>query len=323
MHGLRRALRLHASTPCSRGFRPIHHVVFRAPAWLRLSTIVFLAGAATPRLLAVSGITYTNGQDRTSSGTISAGNLTLTLGSGSATQSGVFSGVGGIAKTGAGTLSLTATNAFSWTTLVNAGTLLVNGPLQAACVVTVNSGGTLGGSGTIGGATTVASGGTLAPGNSPGLLTFSSSLTLSSGSNLTFEINGTGRGPTYDTVNATGLTTLGGTLSLVFGSTIANGTTLDLYGLTSGSSGNFDFLTSSGGYFGNFTNDGGIWTLTSGAQRLTFTSSTGDLAFSASAIPEPSSYAALAGLTALGLAALRRRRLNHLVAERLTNHRSR
>ena len=69
-----------------------------------------------------------------------------------------------------------------------------------------------------------------------------------------------------------------------------------------------DFLTGSGSYTGSFTNDGGTWTLTSGAQLLTFTQSTGDLAFSASAIPEPSTYAALAGLTALGLAAYRRRR---------------
>ena len=76
-------------------------------------------------------------------------------------------------------------------TTVNGGTLIVNGSIVAP--VTVNSGGTLGGTGTIANTVTVNSGGTIAPGTSPGILN-TGTLTLTAGSTLTVEINGTDGG---------------------------------------------------------------------------------------------------------------------------------
>ena len=83
----------------------------------------------------------------------------------------------GLAKTGAGTLTLGGTNTFTGATTVSQGTLSVTGAINAASGVAIASGGALGGTGTVG-AATVASGGTLAPG-----VAGAGSLTLSS---LTF-----------------------------------------------------------------------------------------------------------------------------------------
>lgn len=80
--------------------------------------------------------------------------------------------------------TLTGTGTFSTSATIASGTLLVNGQL-ASPLVTVQSGGTLGGVGTIVGATTVASGGTLAPGNGGsvfGPLTVQGSLTFAAAS---------------------------------------------------------------------------------------------------------------------------------------------
>ncbi|NBR64242.1 MAG: hypothetical protein EBT77_08080, partial [Verrucomicrobia bacterium] len=89
-------------------------------------------------------------------------------------------------KTGAGLLRLTGANTFSGTTAVSQGTLTVDGSLAGG--VSVASGSLLKGSGTIGGASTV--NGTLAAGNSPGQMTFSSDLSLGSGSNIVWELFG-------------------------------------------------------------------------------------------------------------------------------------
>jgi autotransporter-associated beta strand protein len=80
----------------------------------------------------------------------------------------------------------------------------------------VNNGGTLAGNGSVAGAVTVASGGVIAPGNTAvGTLTLPTSLTLSSGSLLTFEFNAT---PANDQVDASatsgGLTINGGSITL-------------------------------------------------------------------------------------------------------------
>ncbi len=64
-------------------------------------------------------------------------------------------------------------------------------------------------------------------------------------------------------------------------------------------------MVASGSYSGLFMNNDGVWTLDSGQQTLTFDQTTGDL--SITAVPEPSTYAALLGAAALGLAAWRRR----------------
>jgi fibronectin-binding autotransporter adhesin len=92
-----------------------------------------------------------------------------------------------LVKKDLGTLTLTGTNNYSGTTLVNAGTLVINGDNSGATnTLTIDAGATLMGSGIIGGATTV--NGMLKPGNSPGTLTFDASLTLGATSETTFEI---------------------------------------------------------------------------------------------------------------------------------------
>jgi fibronectin-binding autotransporter adhesin len=88
---------------------------------------------------------------------------------------------------GSGVQTLSGSNNYSGTTLVNSGTLIINGDNSAATnTLTVDAGAILMGTGIIGGATTV--NGMLNPGNSPGMLTFDAALTLGSASTSQFEI---------------------------------------------------------------------------------------------------------------------------------------
>jgi autotransporter-associated beta strand protein len=126
---------------------------------------------------------------------------------------GVVSGGGNLIKTGGGVMMLNATNTYTGTTAVNAGTLAVNGRLNGTNSVTVANGGALVGTGTILGATVIQSGGTLAPGQSAatfGTLTFGNSLTLAAGSASIFELT---KSPlTNDVAKVVGAMTNGGTL---------------------------------------------------------------------------------------------------------------
>ena len=137
-------------------------------------------------------------------------------------------GTGGLLKTGSGTTTLAAANAYSGTTTVNLGTLKVasGGSISSSSTtvnnlgtfdvggtagnVQVNSGGLLKGSGSVG-AFTLASGGTLTPGNSPGTLTAASAIILG-GSTYNWEISAlTGTaGTTWDLFNVGGLLDMSG-----------------------------------------------------------------------------------------------------------------
>ena len=75
----------------------------------------------------------------------------------------VFTGTGGLRKTGDGVLVLSGTQASTGSIRIEAGTLLINGSTGAGIAVTV-AGGTLGGTGTVAGPVTVGDGGTLAVG---------------------------------------------------------------------------------------------------------------------------------------------------------------
>lgn len=84
--------------------------------------------------------------------------------------------LGGLTKTGEGSLVLTGNNSYLGGTYVNSGALLVNGSINGTTSVFVSANATLGGNGTIttnNGDVNVNAGGILSPGTSVGELTFS------------------------------------------------------------------------------------------------------------------------------------------------------
>lgn len=215
--------------------------------------------------------------------------------SGSLTGAG---GSAGIQKTGAGILELIGTHTYTGQTIVSAGTLLVNASLTGSGAVTVAVGATLGGEGTIAGATTV--NGILAPGNSPGLLTFSSDVTLTSTSTSVFEITGITRGTEYDAVNVANQLTYGGLGQADIQFTLVPATTydFDLWDFSSidGTYSSFQVT----GLYTTVLNASNTWTALDGdGNTWNFNHTTGVL--SVSVIPEPgtSLLLVLAGLAFL------------------------
>lgn len=93
----------------------------------------------------------------------------------------------GITKSGAGQWILGGANTYGGTTLVEAGTLLINGNSGSVVAPFVVNGGVLGGSGTIGGAVTVNAAGTLAPGSGFATLTTGSAVSFANGATFGFQ----------------------------------------------------------------------------------------------------------------------------------------
>ena len=128
-----------------------------------------------------------------------------------------------LVKNGAGTQVLTGTNAYTGTTTINGGMLLVNGTLAtAAGTVTCNAGGTLSGTGTIN--RVVIINGTLAPGDANvsagvGTLNVGADLTLNSGSALAMQL-----GSSSDQVVVNGNLSLAGDLDVSATAGFAAGT---------------------------------------------------------------------------------------------------
>ncbi|MFI5011657.1 MAG: autotransporter domain-containing protein [Hyphomicrobiales bacterium] len=104
---------------------------------------------------------------------------------------------GALDKTGTGTLILSAANTYTGRTIVDAGTLAVNGSI-ASPFVDVDNGGTLAGSGTIAGSVNVRSGGTVAPGVLAPFTTLNISgvggnVIFAAGSNFLVNVNAAGQ----------------------------------------------------------------------------------------------------------------------------------
>ncbi|WP_415908636.1 beta strand repeat-containing protein [Oleiharenicola sp. Vm1] len=203
-----------------------------------------------------------------------------------------------LVKQGTGTFELTNANTYTGGTTVNGGTLLVNNTTGSGVgtgAVTINSGATLGGSGFVDGETTIASGGHIAPGNSPGTLTFTNGLTLNDGAVLDFQL-----GTTSDLIRVSGGTLTGpSTGAVTLNLSDAGGFTAATYPL-------FDF---SGATTNSFDlSDFSLGNVIAGYDYvLAFNGSTLELTATASAIPEPATWAAGLGLVAL--IAVRRRRV--------------
>lgn len=162
------------------------------------------------------------------SGTLSPASITVNSSANyTLAGSGKISGNGGLTNSGGGILTIATTNDYIGSTLLSAGTVLINGKLGNT-PVTVGNSATLGGNGTILGTVTVTSGGTLAPGTSIGTLAISNNLVLSSGSSSVFEADMDAT--TLDKVVGLSKVTYGGTLSLnLSGRALVAGDTFKLF----------------------------------------------------------------------------------------------
>lgn len=270
----------------------------------------------------------------TSSGAVTLAAATEVRTASALSLGGNISGSFALTKTGSGALTLSGSNSHSSTTIsagtlttgsnsaLGSGTVTVNsgGTLNLGSgfthsnAITVNSGGYLTGAGTASGTTTIASGGYISPGSSPGTLSNSGTLNLDSGSIYNWELASlttSGAGTNFDQILNTGSIALnsGALINLVFGTNM------------SPDQGNA-FWNSNQSW--TVIANGGSGTITGSALSLNNSqvgwSSVGSFSTSiasnelvlnwtaASAVPEPSTYAALAGAAALVGVMVHRRR---------------
>lgn len=234
-----------------------------------------LTASSTLQSSGTGAVNFTNSGSYTASGTASA--RTLTLGgtnTGNNTLGGVIvdSGTGAnitsVTKVDAGKWILTGISTYTGATTVSGGTLVVDGTLGATNI-SVGSGASFGGDGSVGGA-----------------------ISFSGTSNLLF--------------STTATLDVAGTVSFTGSFGIAN-----LSGLTNAvSDGTYTLLGGSGSVSASLLNNIGVgnaFDLGLG-KRAYFDLGGDNLNVVVSAIPEPSSFAALAGLSVLALVAARRRR---------------
>ena len=224
-----------------------------------------------------------------------------------------------LAKTGAGTLTLTGSNTYTGATTIDGGKLVVNGSIANSSLTTVNAGGTLGGSGTVG-AVTLNAGGAIAPGNSPGELDTLDE-TWNGGAGYVWELNNASdapgaKGVSYDWVSIDGTLAIGATPGGKFTIYVTSLSADDspgrtpgfTYGRTyqwvlataTGDIANFSadkFLIDTSAFFNDPGNVGGFAIAQVG----------NDLILSYTAVPEPAEWGAILGAALFGAILLRRR----------------
>ena len=284
------------------------------------------------------GVTFdaTSNGTATISGNLGLGGATRTfsIADGSASTDMSVSGVvsnGGIAKSGSGTLALSGNNTYSGGTSISAGTLTashnnalgsgsatisggtlaIGNGITLANTISLGASGTLsgtgtaaltgslGGTGTLAGSLTLGSGANINPGNSPGILSNTGTLTFDSGSTYTWELaalSTTGAGTNFDQIANTGIINLnGGSLALSLGSYAPSA---DPFWTVNRS---WTVISTTGG--GSITGTALSISISQTPWSSYGSFSTGlsgqDMVVNWTAIPEPSTYAALAGVLAL------------------------
>lgn len=279
-----------------------------------LSSTGVLEVAANQTLSSVTG-SSTNTVQINSGSTLTVNNSTSTsLGS-------TLAGTGTLAKTGAGTLTLATTSSFAGAVHAQAGTLYVSQSLASAVFTASGSGLILGGASGAAGSLKIDDGGSFTAGS-----TRYSAGTFSAGS-AEFAAGGEFIFNLYSATGTAGATSgwdklsLSGALSLT--ATAGDPFTIQLESLgTTSSLGSAAFFSGASNYSWQFvTADGGITGFSASAFAVDTSSwansfsgsfsvsqSGNSLYLNYSAIPEPSTYAALLGVVALAGAGWQRRR---------------
>jgi len=220
----------------------------------------------------------------------------------------------GITKTGPGQWILSGTNTYGGTTLVEAGTLLINGNSGSVVAPFVVNGGVLGGSGTIGGAVTVNAAGTLAPGSGFATLTTGSSVSFSNGATFGFQYESNVL--TANLLRMAGTLSLSGTVPLSVAdlgpdAPVSPGTVFSMV--------NYGGSLAGGGLFsygGTSLADGDTFVVGSNTWRIAYSSTTAGVNVTSAlpsgsfvnliSVPEPTTWALL-GSSGVIAALLRRR----------------
>ena len=221
----------------------------------------------------------------------------------------VISGGGSITKLGTGALRLDFANIYSGGTVVSAGGLVVSNTTGSGVgtgALVIQSGAFLRGTGIVGGATTIEAGGILGAGDfagnlsiTAGNLTFTNGLTLNDGAIFKFKL-----GTASDKISL-----IGGVLT---GAATPGSLTINLDAGTGFSAGTYTLFDFSSG--GTTTSSFDVADFTLGttisgySYNLALNGGSSMLQLTASAIPEPSTYAAIFGALALSAAGWHRRR---------------
>lgn len=227
---------------------------------------------------------------------------TITVSANTLTIGGAVGGSSALNKAGPGMLVLNGANTYNRATNVSAGKLQVNGSLSSASAVGVSSGAILSGTGTVGGTTTLNLGAILSPGNGgTGTLTVGSLLwDGASSATPTMEFTLSNSNNSSTAVNITGAFTKGSGSNFLFdfqNTGFFDGVDPTTYTLV-------DFGSDSGFSVGNFSYEDlplymkGNFDLTATSLQFVITEM----------VPEPGTWGLAAGVAALGVAVVRRRR---------------